>query len=187
MRAAAALVCALSLLLSGCVPIPHLLHMHEIHGRVVDAETGTAVGGAEVFATYEVMSNSRYGGAHSATSRWMTTDAEGRFHFERGWEWVSVLWPSDWLAEVPFFRVFHRDYGLARWDFYRDQKEAERQGRDDYLVRGRASPYVPDLRDLTIYVWESTGEAEDPVFPFSCVRLTHAGCDQLYRVWRLQK
>ena len=142
---------------------------------------------AEVFVTYEVMS-ARYGGAHNAISRWMSTDAEGRFHFEKGWEWVSVLWPGSWLAEAPFFRVFHKDYGLARWDFYRDEKEARGKGADDYWVRGIASPYLPDLGALTIYVWESTLKAQqtDPGpeggYHMDCVGLTAAGCARLNRV-----
>ena len=193
MRTTAAPVCVLSLLLSGCVPIPHLLRMQEIHGRVVDGETGAALSDAEVFATYKVMSNTRYGGAHSAISSWTPTDAEGRFHFEKGWEWVSVLWPGSWLAEVPFFKVFHKDYGLARWDFYRDEKEGRGKGRDDYLVRGMASPYLPDLGDLTIYVWESTLKAQqtdpgpDGGYHMDCVGLTAAGCDRLQQVRRLQE
>ena len=163
------------LALVGCIGIPRLLRMHEIHGRVVDAGTGVAVAGAEVFVTYHIESGTEWGGG-PAVSRWTTTNAEGRFDFDEESDWVSVPWPGSWLAsESPGFSIYHRDYGMAQYD----------------CEGGPLSgPRTPNWQDLTIYVRESPWKKSDTDPSSSrgiCWGLTTAGCNRLHRVRRLQR
>lgn len=79
-RRACATLAAFTALLGGCAPLysPHL------SGRIVDAQSNQPVPGAELFTHLEVQG---LGGGEpnvgSTPDRWTTTDAEGRFTFER--------------------------------------------------------------------------------------------------------
>ena len=99
----------LSLLLCGaCVPSPGPFVLEAAEGRVLDADSGRPIAGAEVIEGYRGAGGGDVAAHYHA--RWVTTDERGRFALPR------ELSPSlrMWLLRTygPDYSFYHPSYGL---------------------------------------------------------------------------
>jgi hypothetical protein len=100
---------ALVLFSLGCVPGIGPVRLPAVEGRVVDAQSGAPLAGAEVVEWW--YGAGRFGGPQPVQhARWDTTDAAGRFALAGSTAWS----PRMWLLRTygPAYSVFHADYGL---------------------------------------------------------------------------
>jgi hypothetical protein len=85
-----------------------------VAGRLVDAETGEGIGGAEIFRTYDSRDRLAVMGEPSGTGidgGWTTTDAEGRFEFKSEWRRIVGGVALNAVDSMPWILWIHRDYG----------------------------------------------------------------------------
>jgi hypothetical protein len=88
-----------------------------LEGRVVDAETGAGLAGAEVFRTYDSRSRLAVMGEPSGDTiegGWTTTDSQGRFEFKEEFRRLIGGAVINDLERTPFLLWIHPDYG---WGF----------------------------------------------------------------------
>lgn len=132
--------------LGGCVPAPGPFVLAAARGRVLDADTGEPIRGAEVFQWY------RGSGPSDASrpvyhSRWTSTDEDGRFGFER------ALSPSPrmWLLRTygPSYGFYHPSYGLVHGGAAGTEGTLTLRGslRDSALRLADLAPYCRGERD----------------------------------------
>jgi hypothetical protein len=140
-------VAAAAALAWACVPSAGPFRLAAAHGRVVDAESGAPVAGAEVIEWY------RGAGAFAGPqpvyhARWATSDSDGRFAFGA----TCAPSPRMWLLKTygPDYSVYHPRYGL--------QHGARREGDSLVLAASlaRAEQARADLAPIC------RGERDDP-------------------------
>jgi hypothetical protein len=93
---------------SGCLGV----HVGRVAGRVVDAETGKGIPGAELFRTYpltQVQVIGEVGGRSGFTPDWTTSGANGEFEFPSRW-----VFQTGKIDHSPLIDWIHEDYG---WGF----------------------------------------------------------------------
>ena len=87
---------------------------------MVEKNTGKAVAGAEVFASYEITVPA--GDSFTTDHRWVTTGADGSFAIPAHIK-VVLGPPRSWTEPYPGFQVVHREYGI--FDFGYSGRSAE--------------------------------------------------------------
>jgi hypothetical protein len=96
-------------LVAGCVPSLGRCVLEAASGRVVDRDTGEPIAGAEVVEW--IRGAGRMGGPQPELhARFATSDAEGRFAFERAFAPGPRLWFSKNYG--PSYSFYHPSYGL---------------------------------------------------------------------------
>jgi hypothetical protein len=99
---------------AGCYRLPETLEMPEVRGRVVDAETGQPIAGAEVFIFLNAESRAllQIGSAKLGT-KFQTANENGEFAFPAERFGVPRQVRRRWrlLSTHPTVVALHRDYG----------------------------------------------------------------------------
>jgi hypothetical protein len=139
---------AAAALLAGCVPSLGPCVLDGARGRVVDRDTGEPIAGATVIEWWR--GAGRMGGPQPEVyARSATSDAEGRFGFER----ERAPGPRLWLTKTygPSYSFYHPSYGL--------EHGGEPRAGEELVLRGSLQDSAARLADLAPYC---RGEHEGP-------------------------
>jgi hypothetical protein len=137
---------------AGCYRLPETLEMPEVRGRVVDAETGQPIAGAEVFVWMYAESKAMLAiSAAKLNAKFQTTNQHGEFAFPAERFVVPRQVRRHWrlLSPAPWVTAVHRDYGWAGIDTTRMEHFEGltlRMKRDSYLLE-RLVPHETSLND----------------------------------------
>ncbi|MEM7411989.1 MAG: carboxypeptidase-like regulatory domain-containing protein [Myxococcota bacterium] len=95
----------------GCVVDLGPFSLSASEGRVVDADSGAPIAGAEVFEWHRGVGSSD-AAQPVYVARWTTTDADGRFTLPQRCAPSARMWI--WKTYPPDYAFYHPDYGLQR-------------------------------------------------------------------------
>lgn len=154
---------ALLLVTSGCAIWP--IWSRRMEGRVIDAETGEGIEGAEVFLIWSLWGMVPMAGRSDFGHRWVTTDADGHFVFSGHIEGRPWAFPA-YTELRPSFEILHRSYGSFGAGFTRKAPESWR--KLEFRIR-------PDERQLA---W-----LNDPRYFGSLCSDLGPGCRRACEVW----